>query len=82
MRPASELMLTIQPARRSIMGSRTARVMDAWTSFARVGVPHASDLPEWLPYTTERRETLLLGTPCSMELDPGAVTRRLWDGNL
>ncbi|MEX2207172.1 MAG: carboxylesterase/lipase family protein [Myxococcota bacterium] len=57
-----------------------ASVMDAWTSFARDGVPRARDLPDWRPYTTERRETLVLGTPCSMELDPGAVTRRLWDG--
>ena len=59
-----------------------ACVMDAWTSFARDGVPAARDLPEWKPYTTERRETLELGTPCSMQLDPGAATRRLWDGNL
>lgn len=60
----------------------SARVVGAWTSFARDGVPRARDLPDWLPYTTERRETLVLGTPCTMELDPGAVTRRLWDGNL
>ena len=59
-----------------------AGVMDAWTSFARDGVPHARDLPEWLPYTTERRETFVLGTPCHMELDPGATTMRLLDGNL
>jgi para-nitrobenzyl esterase len=57
-----------------------ASVMDAWTSFARDGAPRAGDLPDWRPYTTERRETLVLGTPCSMELDPAAVTRRLWDG--
>jgi para-nitrobenzyl esterase len=64
------------------VGELSARVMGAWTSFARDGVPRARDLPDWAPYTTERHETLLLGTPCSMELDPGAVTRRLWDGNL
>jgi para-nitrobenzyl esterase len=55
---------------------------DAWTSFARDGAPVARGLPEWKPYTTERRETLALGTPCTLELDPGAATRRLWDGNL
>ncbi len=56
-----------------------ANVMDAWTSFARDGAPAASGLPDWTPYTTERRATLVLGGPCSMELDPGAATRRLWD---
>ncbi len=53
----------------------------AWASFAREGVPCARDWPEWLPYTTERRETMVLGTPCGMELDPGGVTRRLWNEN-
>ncbi len=59
----------------------SANRMDAWTSFARDGVPRASGLPDWTPNTTERRAPLVHGTPCSMELDPGAVTRRLWDGN-
>jgi para-nitrobenzyl esterase len=59
-----------------------ARMMDAWSGFARSGVPDAHDLPEWPPYTVERRETMLLGAECRVELDPGFVTRRLWDRDL
>jgi para-nitrobenzyl esterase len=59
-----------------------ANVMDAWTSFAREGEPRAAGLPDWTPYTPQRRATLVLGEACSMELDPGAATRRLWDENL
>ncbi len=58
----------------------SARVMDAWSSFARDGVPRARSLPDWPRYTEERRETMILGAACAVELDPGGATRRLWDG--
>jgi len=76
------------PAGRAFCGSGpgvdalAARMMDAWSGFARDGVPGARDLPDWRPYTAERRETMVLGGACRMELDPGGVTRRLWDGIL
>lgn len=57
-----------------------ARVMDAWSSFAASGKPHARALPDWPAYTTTRRETMVLGATCAVELDPAGATRRLWDG--
>ena len=58
----------------------TARMMDAWSAFARSGRPSARDLPEWPVYTVERRETMILGAECTLELDPDGATRRLWYG--
>jgi len=59
-----------------------ARVMDAWSSFARSGKPGARELPDWPAYTTVRRETMVLGKRSAVELDPGGATRRLWEGIL
>ncbi len=56
-----------------------ARMVDAWARFAHTGAPSARALPEWLAYTTERRETMILGAKCELALDPDPVTRRLWD---
>ena len=57
-----------------------AQLVEAWSGFARSGAPGASSLPDWPPYTLERRETMLLGATCALELDPGSATRRLWAG--
>jgi para-nitrobenzyl esterase len=57
-----------------------ARIVEAWSGFARSGAPGASGLPDWPPYTLERRETMTLGATCALELDPGSATRRLWAG--
>jgi len=76
------------PAGRAFAGSGpevdalSARVMDAWSSFAASAKPRARDLPDWPAYTTARRETMVLGAACEVELDPGGATRRLWDGIL
>jgi para-nitrobenzyl esterase len=42
----------------------------AWANFARNGKPSAPGLPEWPQYTLEKRETMILGDECRVEMDP------------
>ena len=54
------------------------KVQDAWLSFARTGRPHAADLPDWVPYDSDRRATMLLGVECALAEAPMDDIRRLW----
>ena len=61
-----------------------ARMMDAWTSFARSGDPSHPELPggRWPAYDEARRPTMILGPECAVELDPGERERRAFEGIL
>ena len=53
---------------------------DAWIAFARNGNPNHPGLPEWLPYETGRRATMLFNVPSRLEDDPRREERLAWDG--
>ncbi len=58
--------------------------MDAWLAFARTGNPAHDGLPggAWPAWTPESRTTLLFDRELRFEDDPGANSRRVWDGLL
>ncbi|MEJ7585655.1 MAG: carboxylesterase family protein, partial [Acidimicrobiales bacterium] len=55
-------------------------IHEAWTNFARTGVPAAEGLPEWPRYDPPRRATMVLGEHCSVEDDPAAAELAVWEG--
>jgi para-nitrobenzyl esterase len=56
-----------------------AAMSGAWASFARNGNPSHPGIPEWLPYTTEKRATMILDVPCHLEIDPGREELEAWE---
>jgi para-nitrobenzyl esterase len=52
----------------------------AWVAFAKTGDPSNERTGEWPAYTTSRRATMVLDTPCHVTDDPGAGTRLIWEG--
>jgi para-nitrobenzyl esterase len=57
-----------------------AATSGAWLAFARSGRPGHEGLPDWAPYTPERRATMVLAADrCELVDDPGAAERALWD---
>jgi Carboxylesterase family len=54
------------------------RMQDAWIAFARTGSPRTTHLPDWEPYTAQRRSTMLLGTSCHTVDAPYETERRFW----
>lgn len=52
----------------------------AWVAFAHTGDPSHEGIGAWPRYDLERRATMLLDVGCRVADDPGAETRRLWDG--
>jgi para-nitrobenzyl esterase len=52
------------------------QVSALWASFARDGVPKAPGIPEWTPYNSKDRPTLIINTTSKMENDPRAEQRR------
>ena len=52
------------------MGEKSEILQDnmcgAWTSFARTGRPELPQGPEWKPFTSENRETMIFDTPCRL----------------
>jgi para-nitrobenzyl esterase len=58
----------------------TARNMSGfWSSYARTGHPSAKGQPTWVPYTTERRATMLIDADCKVVDDPWSLERQVWD---
>ena len=68
-----------------IVGSREDRyalaniMCDAWVSFARYGTPNHPSLPEWVPYDTAHRGTMIFDIPPKLEYDPRSEERQAWD---
>jgi para-nitrobenzyl esterase len=52
---------------------------EAWISFVREGRPASTHLPEWPPYTSGRRATMVFGDQTGVVDDPLGDERRLWD---
>jgi para-nitrobenzyl esterase len=56
----------------------SAKMQDAWTSFARHGNPSCRSIGDWRLYG-ERRETMLLGKQCKLVEAPYDEERRAWE---
>ncbi|MDO8362032.1 MAG: carboxylesterase family protein, partial [Actinomycetota bacterium] len=56
----------------------SAIVSEAFVRFAHTGDPNHPGLPDWRPYTTEHRCTMLLNTTPHAVDDPNQRLRRLW----
>jgi para-nitrobenzyl esterase len=79
----------LEPARRFLgateglqtgLAELAASMSGAWLAFARTGRPSAPGLPDWPPYTPERRATMIFDLHCRLEDDPGGELRRAWEG--
>jgi para-nitrobenzyl esterase len=55
-----------------------ARMSEALLAFARSGNPNHRDLPHWVPYSLERRETMVFDDTSRLEHDPRGGERRLY----
>jgi len=53
------------------------QMSDAWLAFARNGNPNAASIPEWPPYTAERRATMLFDVKSRVADDPNAEVRKI-----
>ena len=55
-----------------------ARISATWIAFARNGRPDNPAIPDWLPYTSRDRATMVLDTDCRVAHDPDHEMRLLW----
>lgn len=59
---------------------QTAHTMSQfWSTFARTGRPHADGQPQWPPYNTEKRATMLINAQCTVVDDYDGLERKVWD---
>jgi para-nitrobenzyl esterase len=72
---AASLMIGTGPERAVL----SRKVQAAWVNFARTGVPSAPDLPQWPPYSAERRATMIFDNQCSIVDDPRRSDRLALD---
>lgn len=56
----------------------SAKMKDAWLAFARTGNPSCKLLGKWPAYC-EKRETMILGRTCRVEVAPYEDERRIWE---
>jgi para-nitrobenzyl esterase len=52
---------------------------DAWVSFARDGSPSGRGLPDWAPFDSDARSTMIFDRECRVEQDPDAHLRAIWE---
>ncbi len=57
-----------------------AAMSEAWTAFARSGNPNHPGIPDWEPYTLEKRATMIFDVPCRLEYDPAREELAAWEG--
>jgi para-nitrobenzyl esterase len=55
-----------------------ANMSQAWINFARHGDPNHAGIPQWRPYDTTNRATLIFDVPCRTENDPRRDERLVW----
>ena len=55
-----------------------AKTSQAWIQFAKTGNPHHKGLPDWKPYDTQTRATMVFDKTCEVVNDPGSDERKLW----
>jgi para-nitrobenzyl esterase len=53
----------------------------SWIAFARTGNPNHEDVPEWPPYSTEQRPTMIFDNRCRVENDPYRAERLAWEAS-
>ena len=51
------------------------KLSTAWATFARTGNPNNKLLPNWAPFTTGDRATMVLGNDCKLVNDPNKEER-------
>ena len=56
----------------------SAKIQDAWTSFARTGDPSCASVGKWEPYG-DAKATMILDETCRMENAPYEEERGVWD---
>lgn len=54
------------------------RAASMWAAFAATGNPNNPTLPDWAPYETSRRATLILDDETRVENDPRKAFREVW----
>ncbi|MFW9880337.1 MAG: carboxylesterase/lipase family protein, partial [Candidatus Thorarchaeota archaeon] len=57
----------------------SAKMMDAWTSFARTGNPNHKLIPKWPQYNVEERATIVFDNDIRIWEDPLKKEREMWD---
>lgn len=56
------------------------KMASAWVAFAKSGDPNTPQLPDWRPYSLERRETMVINSPRQrLVSDPNGPFRLLWN---
>jgi para-nitrobenzyl esterase len=74
-----------QTATRTVMDTGPNSVKTAlnmsqmWSTFAATGKPGAKGQPDWRPYDTSRRATMLINAECKVVDDPFGRERELWE---
>ena len=74
-----------QTATRTMMDTdassvKTAKNMsEMWSTFARTGKPAAKGQPDWIPYDTGQRATMLINAECKLADDPWRLEREVWE---
>ncbi|MFY9608577.1 MAG: carboxylesterase family protein [Blastocatellia bacterium] len=51
----------------------------AWAAMARTGNPNHKGLPNWSPYTPDKRAVMIFDAPCRVENDPTGDVRRIME---
>jgi para-nitrobenzyl esterase len=51
----------------------------AWLAYARTGNPNHEGIPNWPPYSTGQRPTMMFDDQCKIENDPYSAERKAWD---
>jgi para-nitrobenzyl esterase len=57
------------------------KMSQTWLAFARTGNPNNECIPNWPPYSAERRPTMIFDNQCRVENDPYRAERLAWDGD-
>ncbi|MGH2609916.1 MAG: carboxylesterase family protein, partial [Tepidiformaceae bacterium] len=55
------------------------KVSATWAAFAHTGNPNGAGLPDWLPYDSAARSTMVINNESALISDPASGERRLWD---
>ncbi|MFX1525532.1 MAG: carboxylesterase/lipase family protein, partial [Promethearchaeota archaeon] len=58
------------------------KMIDTWSSFARIGDPNNNNIPKLPPYNKETRATIIFDKEVVIENDPYDNERKAWDGIL
>ena len=57
----------------------SGKMMDAWTSFAKIGIPNHENIPEWPQYDIKKRSTIIFDNDIKIWEDPLKDERELWN---